>query len=167
VWHGIAGKLLCAWDDTKRVLFEFMPLDWLQTYRGMAHWFFSSRVGRAEPKRSLSEQIAAHWITIAVAYFMVAGLGFIDAVDPHFSLLPFYLIPCALLALTINWRWGTVAAMIASCIGPALIRRLDESFAQIEVFVWNSSMRFLLFEFVVLVLDRVRREINSRKTENS
>jgi len=167
VWHGIAGKLLCAWDDTKRVLFEFMPLDWLQTYRGMAHWFFSSRDGRAEPKRSLSEQIAAHWITIAVAYFMVAGLGFIDAVDPHFSLLPFYLIPCALLALTINWRWGTVAAMIASCIGPALIRRLDESFAQIEVFVWNSSMRFLLFEFVVLVLDRVRREINSRKTENS
>ena len=167
VWHGIAGKLLCAWDDTKRVLFEFMPLDWLQTYRGMAHWFFSSRVGRAEPKRSLSEQIATHWITIAVAYFMVAGLGFIDAVDPHFSLLPFYLIPCALLALTINWRWGTVAAMIASCIGPALIRRLDESFAQIEVFVWNSSMRFLLFEFVVLVLDRVRREINSRKTENS
>ena len=167
VRHGIAGKLLCAWDDTKRVLFEFMPLDWLQTYRGTAHWFFANRDGRSEPKRSLSEQIAAHWITIAVAYFMVAGLGFIDAVDPHFSLLPFYVIPCAILALTINWRWGTVAALIASCISPALISKLDESFAQAEVFVWNSSMRFLLFEFVVLVLDRVRREINSRKTENS
>ncbi len=164
--HAIAGKLLCTWDDTKRVLFEFMPMDWLQTYRGAAHWFFSSRDERAEPKRSLSEQIARHWITIAVAYFMTAGLGLIDAVDPHFSLLPFYMIPCAILALTINGRWGTVAAMIASCIGPALVRKLDESFAQIEVFVWNSSMRFLLFEFVVLVLDRVRREINSRKTEN-
>jgi hypothetical protein len=77
------------------------------------------------------------------------------------------MIPCAILALTINWRWGTVAAMIAGCISPALVRHLDESFAQIEVFVWNSSMRFLLFEFVVLVLDRVRREVNWRKTENS
>jgi hypothetical protein len=167
VRHGIAGQLWCNWDTTKRVLFEFMPLDWLQTYRGTAHWFFSNREGRTEPKRSLSEQFAAHWLTIFLAYLIIAIMGFIDAVDPHFSLLPFYLIPCAILALTINWRWGTAAALIASCIGPALIRRLDESFAQIEVMVWNSSMRFLLFEFVVLVLDRVRREINSRKTENS
>jgi hypothetical protein len=167
VRHGISGKLLCTWDDTKRVLFEFMPLDWLHTYRGAAQWFFSHGKNGREPNRSLSEQLAAHWITVAVSYFLIAGLGFIDAVDPHFSLLPFYLIPCAILALTINWRWGTVAAVIASCISPALISRLDESFAQVEVFLWNSSMRFLLFEFVVLVLDRVRREFNSRKTENS
>lgn len=167
VRHRLAGRLLCGWDDTKRVLFEFMPLDWLQTYRGAAHWFFFNGQAHTEPKRSLSDQIAAHWVTIGVAYFTMAGLGFIDAVDPHFSLLPFYLIPCAILALTINWRWGTVAALIASCIGPAIVRKLDESFAQIEVFLWNSSMRFLLFEFVVLVLDRVRREFNSRKTENS
>jgi hypothetical protein len=165
--HKIAGKLWCGWDDTKRVLFEFMPLDWLQTYRGAAQWFFSNHENRVEPKRSLSEQIGAHWITIGVAYFLIAGLGFIGAVDPHFSLLPFYMIPCAILALTINWRWGTVAAVIAGSISPALLRHLDESFAQIEVFVWNSFMRFLLFEFVVLVLDRVRREINWRKTENS
>jgi hypothetical protein len=163
VRHGIAGKLFCAWDDTKRVLFEFMPLDWLHTYR----WFFSARENRAESRRPLSAQIGAHWPTIAIAYLMMGILGFIDAVDPHFSLLPFYLIPCAILALTINWRWGTIAALMAASIGPALIRRLDESFAQVEVFLWNSSMRFLLFEFVVLVLDRVRREINSRKMENS
>jgi hypothetical protein len=77
------------------------------------------------------------------------------------------LIPCAVLSLTINWRWGTIAAVVASCISPALIRKLDASFGQIEVFAWNSSMRFLLFEFVVLVLDRVRREFSSRKSENS
>lgn len=167
VRHGITGKLFCAWDDIKRVLFEFMPLDWLQTYRGAAQWFFSKNGSWSEPKRSLRQQIAAHWVTIAVSYFLIAGLGFIDTVDPHFSLLPFYLIPCAILALTINWRWGTVAAMIASCISPALVRKLDASFGQIEVFAWNSSMRFFLFEFVVLVLDRVRREFSSRKAENS
>jgi len=166
VRHGVAGKLFCAWDDIKRVLFEFMPLDWLQTYRGAAQWFFSKSETRSEPKRSLKEQIAAHWVTIAVAYFLIAGIGCIDAVDPHFSLLPFYLIPCAMLSLTINWRWGTIAAIAACCISPALIRKLDASFGQIEVFLWNSSMRFLLFEFVVLVLDRVRREFNSRRAEN-
>jgi len=165
--HGVAGKILCAWDDTKRVLFEFMPLDWLQTYRGVARWFFANRDSRAEPKRSFTDQLSAHWVTIAVCYLMIALVGVIDSVDPHFSMLPFYLIPCAVLALTVNWRWGTIAAMIASCISPVLLRRLDQSFGQIEVFIWNTSMRFLLFEFMVLVLDRVRREINLRKSENS
>ena len=167
VRHGITGKLLCGWDDTKRVLFEFMPLDWLQTYRGVAQWFFSNSGTRVEPKRPFIAQVSAHWVTIAVCYLMIGIVGVIDSVDPHFSLLPFYLIPCAVLSLTINWRWGTLAAVVASCISPVLVRKLDESFAQVEVFAWNSSMRFLLFEFVVLVLDRVRREFNSRKTENS
>jgi len=167
VRHGIAGKLFCAWDDTKRVLFEFLPLDWLQTYRNAARWFFSEGKTRTEPKRSFGAQVAAHWVTIGVAYFLIAGLGLLDTVDPHFSLLPFYVIPCAILTLTINWRWGTVAALIVSCITPALIRNLDAAFGQIEVFLWNSSMRFVLFEFVVLVLDRVRREFNSRRPENS
>jgi hypothetical protein len=165
-FHGIAGKLLCAWDDIKRVLFEFMPLDWLQTYRGAARWFFANREGRTEPNRSFGHQISAHWMTIAVCYLMITMVGFVDSVDPHFSMLPFYLIPCAVLALTINWRWGTIASLVACCISPVLIRKLDDSFAQMEVFLWNSSMRFVLFEFVVLVLDRVRREFNSRKTEN-
>jgi hypothetical protein len=97
---------------------------------------------------------------------MIAVLGEIDSVDPHFSLLPFYMIPCAVLSLMLNWRWGTSAAVIASCIGPALLWRAEASFAQGEIFLWNTTMRFLLFEFGVLVLDRVRCEIASRKVEN-
>src|SRR6185437_177103 len=78
--HRIAGELLCGWDDTKRVLFEFMPLDWLQTYRGAANWFFFNGHVRDEPKRSFAAQLAAHWVTIGVAYFLMAGSGFIEAV---------------------------------------------------------------------------------------
>lgn len=163
--HRITGSLLCTWDDTKRVLFEFLPFEWLRTYRETAHWFFA-RDRRTEPNRSWRELIASHWITILVSYLMIAVLGEIDSLNPHFSLLPFYMLPCAILSLTINWRWGIGAALIASIIGPALLSKVEESFAQFEIFVWNSSMRFLLFGFVVLVLDRVRREIASRKTEN-
>jgi len=165
--HRIAGSLLCGWDDTKRVLFEFMPLDWLRTYRGTAHWFFSGRDGRVEPKQSWREQVAAHWLTIVVSYLMIAAVGEIDSLNLYLSLLPFYLIPCAVLSLTINWRWGTCAALIASCVGPSISRKIDPSFAQIEVILWNSAMRFALFEFMVLILDRVRREFAFRKTEKS
>jgi sulfotransferase family protein len=165
VRHQVAGNLLCAWDDTKRVLFEFMPLDWLRTYRGAAGWFWAARDGRADPNHSWREQIAAHWMTILVSYLLIAVLGKIDALDPHFSLLPFYMLPCAALALTINWRWGTVAAVITACIGPALLRKIDTSFAQTEVILWNSAMRFLLLEFGVVVLDRIRREFASRKSD--
>jgi len=165
-YHRIAGNLLCGWDDTKRVLFEFMPLDWLRTYRGVAHWFFT-RDGRAEPKKSWRELIAAHWLTIVISYLMIAAVGEVDSLNRYLSLLPFYMIPCAVLSLTINWRWGTIAALIASFIGPSISRTIDPSFAQIEVIVWNSAMRFALFEFMVLVLDRVRCEFVSRKTEKN
>jgi hypothetical protein len=162
--HRISGKLLCAWDDTKRVLFEFMPFDWLRTYRETAHWFFA-RDRRVESKRSWREQIAAHWVTILVCYLLIAVLGEVDSLNPHFSLLPFYMIPCAVLTLMLNWRWGTWAALITACIGPALLSKVETSFAQFEIIIWNSSMRFLLLEFVVLVLDRVRCEIAFRKNE--
>jgi hypothetical protein len=164
-YHRSAGNLFCAWDDTKRVLFEFLPLEWLRTYRETNHWF-PGRDRRPAPKRPWREQLAAHWATLLVSYLLIAVLGEIDSVDPHFSLLPFYMIPCAVLSLMLNWRWGTSAALIASCIGPALLWKVESSFAQFGVFLWNSAMRFLLFEFGVLVLDRVRCEIAARKAEN-
>ena len=164
--HRLAGKLLCLWDDTKRVLFEFLPFVWLRTYRETAQWFLVSRGGGAEPKVTLRRQIAGNWLTILVAIVSIVVLERIDSLNPHFSLLPFYMIPCAILALTMNWRWGTAAAIITACIGPALLWRVDESFAQFEVFLWNSAMRFLLYEFCVIILDRIRREVSSRRTEN-
>jgi hypothetical protein len=164
--HRAAGNLLCTWDSTKRVLFEFLPLEWLRTYRETVQWFLSARHELAEPKKSWREQIAAHWVTMVVCYLMIAVLGVLDSVNPHLSLLPFYMMPCAFLALTINWRWGTVAALITACIGPALLRQVEESFAQVEVVLWNSCMRFLLLEFGVVVLDRIRREFAFRKKEN-
>jgi hypothetical protein len=159
--HWLVGSLLCAWDDTKRLLFEFMPLAWLRTYRETARWLVAGR--DAAPQRSSwREQIAAHWITIIVSYALIAGLAMLHAVtDPRFTFLPFYLVPCSVLALVINRRWGTCAALVSSFIGPALLSKVDSDFARPGVFIWNSVMRFFLLQVVVMLLDRVRIEIAS------
>lgn len=163
--HHVIGTLLCAWDDTKRVLFEFLPFDWLRAYRETTGWFLAKRGGSSESRKSLGQQIAAHWVTILVAYLLIAIVTEVDAMDPHLTMLPFYLVPCAVLTLMINWRWGTFAAAITACLGPALLSKVERSFASYGVFFWNSSMRFLLFEFVVLVLDRVRRDFSSNRSQ--
>jgi hypothetical protein len=165
--HQISGNLLCAWDGTKRVLFEFLPLEWLRTYRETARWFFAEREGVSEPAPSWGQQLAAHWPTILVSYLLIAAVGTLTALDPHLNYLPFYVIPCATLTLMLNWRWGSCAAVIASGIGPALLSKVETSFAQLWIFVWNSSMRFLLLQFMVLLLERIRREVLAGKADDS
>jgi len=163
--HQIIGNLLCVWDDTKRVLFEFLPFEWLRAYRETTGWFLARRGSSSEPRKTLSQQIAAHWVTILVSYLMIVTVTGIDALDPYLTMLPFYAVPCIVLTMMINWRWGTFAAAITACLGPALLTKTERAFASYGVFLWNSSMRFVLFEFVVLVLDRVRREIASNRSQ--
>src|SRR2546423_921470 len=78
--------------------------------------------------------------------------------NPRFTFLPFYLMPIAVLTLVVNRRWGTVAAVIGSFVGPALLSRADTDFAGVGIFIWNWIMRFVLLEIIVLLLDRVRIE---------
>jgi Sulfotransferase family len=163
-YHRAVGNALCVWDDTKRALFEFLPITWLRTYRETVRWFYG-RHGVSEPKLSFREQIASHWITILVSYALIAGLGLVDALNPRLNFLPFYMVPCAILALMINWRWGGFAALITAFIGPVLLSRIDTAFAHPGIFAWNTSMRFLLLLSIVLLTDRIRREVTYGKTE--
>jgi hypothetical protein len=166
-YHQIAGNLLCAFDGAKRALFEFLPLPWLRTYRGTTGWFFAERQGPSEPELSLRNQITTHWVTILVSGLLLALLGTLDSLNPHLTFLPFYMVLCAFLALTINWRWGSFAALIGAGIGPAVLGKIDTSFAHIGVFAWNTGMRFLLLHSIVLLFDRVRREVSSGKIEKA
>jgi hypothetical protein len=163
-YHQMTGSLLCAWDETKRALFEFLPMTWLSTYRETARWFFSEQ-RFSEPKLSWREQIAEHWMTILVSFLLLVTLGTLDFFNPHLTFLPFYMVPCAFLTLMINWRWGSVAALIAAAIGPAVLSKTDMPFAHPGVLVWNIGMRFVLLHFMILLLDRFRREAASSKSE--
>src|SRR5262249_26032544 len=150
-YHKVAGATLRVMDDTKRALFEFLPLAWLRTYRQTAGWLFG-RNRSAGARSSLVKEFAEHWITILSSTVLLTGLITVHYFsDPRFTFLPFYLVPCSILALVINRRWGTWAALISSVVGPALLSRVDSDFAHVSIFAWNCVMRFLLLEIVVLL----------------
>jgi len=82
---------------------------------------------------------------------------------PHVTLLPFYMIPCAIPTLILNRRWGTFAAVITTMTWAGL-QTLDSptmNFAHCGLFMWDTVMRFIVLQTVVLMLDRMRIEIAS------
>jgi hypothetical protein len=110
----------------------------------------------------LREQFAANRITIltsAAILALIVGIDFFTG--PHVTLLPFYIIPCASLALILNRRWGTLAAMITTTMWAGLqtLHNPNLNFAHPGLLLWDASMRFIVLQTVVLLLDRMRIEI--------
>ncbi len=112
-------------------------------------------------QRSLSGQFRAHWITILASAVFMAVVAYVDVVTgPEIMMLPFYLMPCAMLTLVINRRWGTFGAATAMVIWSA-IQTHQNSNLNLEhwrTLLWDAGMRFILLEIVVLLLNRVRVE---------
>ncbi len=131
----------------------WQTMSWLLTHRndGAGH------LPSAHPRPALIK-----WITIAVTCAMFAGIAALHTFfDPRMTYLPLYLVPCALLTLVVNRRWGTVAAIVSAAMGPWFQSRADPDFSHYGVLLWNCGMRFLVLEIFVLLLDRVRVELNS------
>jgi hypothetical protein len=157
-YHRLAGSFLNVWDGTKRALFEFVPLPWLRTYREMKAWLVAPK--QPVPRVPLREQFASHWITIITSYLLLVTVAIIDfASGPYLTLAPFYLVPCSALTLVINRGWGTVATLFSSVAWSAL-QNADHS-TSYGIVVWNVIMRFLVFQVVIVLLDRIRVELNS------
>ena len=166
-YHNTAGAVFCAADNMKRSLFEFLPLPWLRTYRQTKAWFLA---GHAQPDAkplSIIQQIRINWITIMASYALLAGTVAADWLSgPTVSMGAFYLMPPGILALIVGRRWGTVAAAVA-----AVVRSLFEfgqsGHAHLGVVAWNTLMRFLVLQFVVLLAARVKCELGSTETKKS
>jgi hypothetical protein len=78
---------------------------------------------------------------------------------------PFYLIPCALLALVVGPRWGTLAAFMCAISATLFSDPGPRSGHEGPFLVlWNLAMRFLVFEVPVLLLARMRSEIETHDT---
>ena len=155
------GAFFRALDDGKRALFEFLPLTWLRTYRHVKTWALAQRGISPADKRSFGEQLRAHWTTILASMVILTTVAFFDIITgPDVTLLPFYLIPCAALTLVINDRWGTSAAAITMTTWGIIQCHQNPhlSLAHWQMLVWNAGMRFLLFQIIVLLLNRVRVE---------
>jgi hypothetical protein len=79
---------------------------------------------------------------------------------PDVTLLPFYLIPCAALTLVVNYRWGTFAAALFTVIWGTIQAHQNPNLnlEHWQTLFWDAGMRFVLFQIIVLLLNRVRVE---------
>jgi hypothetical protein len=113
---------------------------------------------RSSSEPNAIQAISGNWAVIAATIFFFIMVVVLDVfTSPDLLLLPFYLVPCIILTLAMNWRWGTVAAVLASILGP-LLQRPDPSYQPLEIEFWNTIARFMIFEMVVLLLERIRRK---------
>ena len=118
LYCNMTGKFFWAMHNVKRGLFEFLPLPWLRTYRGLKNWFLDGQVAAPSTRPSLWQQFSENWVTVLVSYAILANVALLDYLTgSEVTVGPFYLIPCAVLTLVINWRWGTCASVIAAGTG--------------------------------------------------
>lgn len=170
VYHTFVGRLFCGMDGTIRVAFEFLPLPWLRTYRQTKAWFFERNPAASDQRLPLRDEFLAHKATVLAslaALILVAAADYYT--DPAFSLMPFYIIPAAILTIVINRRWGTFAAVVSAVVW-AFLQNVDNPLVNLKrpgILFWDVFMRFLVVEIVVLLLERIRLEIRSKKTLNS
>lgn len=166
LYHRCAGSFLCSMDMAIRAGFEFLPLPWLRTYRQAKVWFKAGYSAVQAERPSYLNEFLANKVTVLLSVLVLM----IVAVADHLtgvavSLMPFYLIPAAIMTLVINQRWGTIAAA-ASALTRAYIQNMENpfvNFAHPVVCLWDVLMRFLVIEIVVLLLERIRLEIVSKK----
>jgi len=165
-YHRLIGSFLFAVENAKRLVFEFLPMPWLRTYRLFKNWMFSRDL---QPDRvSVKEQFQHHSITIFASFLLWAAIVWLDHLTgPEFTFGPLYLIPCATLALVVNRGWASVAAASTAIAITVLrfgeIRALGQLNLTMEIaLAWNLCMRFVFFEVFVLLLDRIRVELIAR-----
>jgi len=115
----------------------------------------------------LSRQFQQHAITILVSLFFLAGIIYVDYLTgPEISMGPFYLAPCAVLALVVGRGWGTIGVLLCTLAITGFRDVLSPHFHSMSklAMLWNMSMRFVFFEIFVLLLDRIRRDFARMST---
>lgn len=160
LYHKAAGAFFHSWDEIRRAVFEFLPLPWLRTYRQVKKWRTARRAALAAVEQvSIWQQWRSHAITIVTGCLLLLGVATLDSFsDPHATLAPLYLLPSALVTLVVSRRWGTPIAAASSVVWTVVQSVEDPLYGSYFLIVWNSLMRFVFIQFVVLLLDRIRVE---------
>jgi hypothetical protein len=169
LYHRLAGSFLCFNDAVKRALFEFLPLPWLRTYRQVKVWFWAGYAASRSNQQPICNEFSANKATILLSLVILAVVAVADYLTGvAISLLPFYVIPSAMLTLVIGQRWGTFSA-VTSALTWALMQNIDSpriNFSHLSIWLWDLLMRFLVLEIIVVLLGRIRLEVTSQKTFN-
>ena len=109
-------------------------------------------------RRNAIQSIAGNWpVVLVTALFFAAVIVFDALTSPQMLLMPLYMMPCMILTLALNWRWGACAAVLAAVCGP-LLQRADAGYQPWEIQFWNTVMRLIIYLIVVVLLEQVRRK---------
>ena len=158
----VASGFWFAWDGLIRILFEFLPLAWLQAYRSLKAAFVERRKIRA--RRPLPHT-AGTVITVA-AFLLLTWLNFwLKVAHPNLMILPLAMLNCSLLTLSLGTGWGLVAATFTAIVAPIAEWFGDMDYANLGTFAWNFLMRFVVLSAFVFLLDAVLANVATRKEE--
>lgn len=114
--------------------------------------------GAAERPNGQSPGFADNWAVALVSGMWVGAVLILQIFsNPHLSLLPLYMIPCAALTLTLGHRWGMALAAIAAIAGPVVQRFGDPDYEVPTTEFWNIVMRYILLQVLVLMVDKLLR----------
>jgi glycosyltransferase involved in cell wall biosynthesis len=165
-WHFVMGRMLTLYDASVRAGFEFLPLNWLRLYRLLKNWVVSPPTGAMDEKLSLLRDMKKHWdvVLLAGAIFAVTVIAHLHS-NPHLMFIPFYAIPCGVLALLANARWATLFALLASVTAPIIQYEGDTDYRSMFVWLWNGFGRFFLLEMFVLLLSRIRMDLRAMENQ--
>jgi hypothetical protein len=168
VYQGAFGLFSATTQTARQSVARFVPQSWRSNFHAAAKWFFARKGKTSADRPSFREQWAQNWVTILASWALLGGvMAMTHFSNPHMIFTPFYLVPCGILALTLNYRWGIVIAGVAAVGGPVVQSFVGEAFSDFALILWNSFMRFILYAAFVMLLDRVRVEAVSAQTSNA
>jgi hypothetical protein len=162
-WQPLALPLPNPCSGLRQTAARFLPLAWRTTLVKAWAWFATGMPRKGEPRTSMWKEFSTHWVTLLAGLGILAAVSAVDFLTgPEVTMWPFYLIPCALLALVVGPRWGTLAAFMCAISATLFSDPGPRSGHESPFLVlWNLAMRFLVFEVPVLLLARMRSEIET------
>jgi hypothetical protein len=145
-----------CWNMAMRILVFSLLVILLDNARKQ---MLRDRSNQSFTEPNANQSISGNWAVLLITGIFFTLVVVLDVMtSPFANFLPLYLLPCMVLTLTLNWRWGTVAAVMAAIAGPFVQRFEDPGYQHMGIEIWNTIMRLVIFETVVLLLDRIRRE---------
>ena len=101
---------------------------------------------------------------VAVGLLLIALIGLLDyAIGTEVSVTLFYLLPIALLAWYLGWRWGVGGSILSTLVWLAANVIGGLRFSQPGIYVWNSLMRLGTFVVVAYLFVQLRRVLQQEQ----
>jgi hypothetical protein len=161
----VAGPLVASAKGTgykPEVMFwnmcmRFLTMQMCVLFMGQVHKqkkLFRRHAAPDHPPGKFTENWAVV-LASGLLFLIVAALDYVT--DPHMTFLPLYILPCMILTLMLNLRWGIAGVLVGMMVASLQEYSANPSHGLAAVFGWNFIMRFAIALVVILLIDRIRK----------